>query len=80
MRHIHITHSILSAAFPKIDSHKACRLSDIAAIGLMKCVSELTVVLPKLYNICLDVSWFPACWKFSSVVAVLRTRAKFLII
>lgn len=71
---------MVSAIFSKIDSHKSCGLNGIAAIGLIKCVTEPTVVLSKLYNICLDVSCFQACWKFYSVVAVLRTRAKFLII
>ena len=39
---------------------------------LKNCESELSDILAELFNMCLKESYFPDCWKVSSVVPVFK--------
>ena len=39
---------------------------------VFQCEPELSYILAKLFNNCLKESWFPDCWKVSSVVPVFK--------
>ena len=44
----------------------------IPVVGIKKCEPELSYILGELFNMCLKESWFPDCWKVSSVVPVFK--------
>ena len=49
-------------------SPKASGPDCILVVVLKNCGSELFYILAELFNKCLKESWFPDCWKVSSVV------------
>ena len=53
-----------------LDSSKASGPDCIPVVVLKNCESELLYILAKLFNNCLKESFFPVCWKVSSVVPV----------
>ena len=44
----------------------------IPVVVLKNCEPELSYMLPELFNMCLEESCFPDCWKVSSVVLVFK--------
>ena len=55
-----------------LDSSKASGPDCIPVVVLKSCESELSYILTKLFNMCLEESCFPDCWKVSSVVPVFK--------
>ena len=53
-----------------LDSSKGCGPACIPLVVLKNCESELSYILPELFDMCLKESCFPDCWKVSSVVPV----------
>ena len=41
-------------------------------VVLKNCEPEISYILAELFNICLNESCFPDCWKVSSVVPVFK--------
>ena len=48
------------------------RTSGPDCMVLKNCEPELSYILPELFNMCLNKSCFPDCWKVSSVVPVFK--------
>ena len=55
-----------------LDSSKACGPDCIPVVVLKICEPELSYILAKLFNMSLQESCFPDCWKVSSVVPVFK--------
>ena len=55
-----------------LDSSKASGPDCIPAVVLKNCELELSYILAKLFNMCLEESCFSDCWKVSSVVPVFK--------
>ena len=55
-----------------VDSSKASGPAFIPAVVLKNCESELSYILSELFNMCLEVSCFPDCWKVSLVVPIFK--------
>lgn len=69
-----ITRSMVTTISASLNSVKACGPYGICLIVLKKCALELAPVLSKINNKYIGASCFPACWKSTSVVLVLRTQ------
>ena len=61
-----------------LDLSKASGPDCIPVVVLKNCEPELSYILAKLFNKCLNESCFPDCWKVSSVVPVLSMLGKVL--
>ena len=48
----------------------------ILVVVLKNCEPELSYILPELFNKCLKESFFPDCWKVSSVVPISKNVAE----
>ena len=55
-----------------LDSSKASGPDCIPVVVLKNCEPELSYIRAKLFNKCLKESYFPDCWKVSSVVPVFK--------
>ena len=55
-----------------LDFSKASRPYFILVVVLKNCEPELSYILAELFNKYLKESWFPDCWKVSSVVPVFK--------
>ena len=55
-----------------LDLSKASGPDCIPVVVLKNCEPELSYILAELFNKCLKESYFPDCWKISSVVPVFR--------
>ena len=55
-----------------LDSLKASGPDYIPVVVLKNCEPELPYILTELFNICLKESYFPDCWKMSSVIPVFK--------
>ena len=55
-----------------IDMSKASGSDCIPVVVLKNCEHELSYMLAKLFNKCLNESCFPDCWKVSLVVPVFK--------
>ena len=55
-----------------LDLSKASGPDCIPVVVLKNCVLELSYVLAELFNKVLKESYFPDCWKVSSVVPVFK--------
>ena len=59
-----------------LDSQKASGLHCIPEVVLKYCEPKLSYTLAELFHIYLKMSWFPDCWKVSSVVHVFKIVGK----
>ena len=55
-----------------IDSSKASGPDCIPVVVVNNCEPELSNILAELFNMCLEESCFPGCWKASLVVPVFK--------
>ena len=55
-----------------LDSSKASGPDCIPVVFVKNCEPEPSYILAKLFNMCLKESFFPDCWKVSSVVPVFK--------
>ena len=55
-----------------LDSSNASVPDCVSVVVLKDCESELSHILTQLFNMCLNESCFPDCWKVLFVVFVLR--------
>ena len=59
-----------------LDSSKASGLDCVPVVVLKNCEPEPSYTLAGLFNVCLKESFFPDCWKVSTVVPVFRNVAE----
>ena len=57
-----------------LDLSKAPGFDCIPVVVLKNCKSERSYILAQFFNKCLKVSFFPGCWKVSSVVPVFKNN------
>ena len=63
---------MVNKVITNLDSSKASGPDCIPVVVLKNCEPELSYILAKLFNKCLKESYFPDCWKVSSVVPVFK--------
>ena len=68
LHNISITPNMVKKVITNLDSSKASDPDCIPVVVLKNCEAELSYILAKLFNKCLEESCFPDCWKISSVV------------
>ena len=68
LHNISITPNMVKKVITNLDSSKASDPDCITVVVLKNCEAELSYILAKLFNKCLEESCFPDCWKISSVV------------
>ena len=67
-----VTPKIVKQVITRLDSSKAPGSDCIPVVVLKCCQPELSCMLAELFNISLEDSSFPNCWKVSSVVPVFK--------
>ena len=70
--HIFITRKMVKNVIMKLDSSKVLGLDCIPVVVLKICELKLSYILAELFNMCLEESCFPDCWKVSSVVPLFK--------
>ena len=69
---IFVTPKMVKKVITNLDLLKASGLDCILVVTLKNCEPELSFILAELFNKCLKESYFPDCWKVSSVVPVFK--------
>ena len=69
---ISLTTMMFKKVTTNLDSSKASGPDFIPVVVLKNCEPELPYILAELFNKCLKESYFPDCWKVSSVVPVFK--------
>ena len=69
---ISITPKMVKKVITNLESSKASGPDCIPVVVLKNCEPELSYILVKLFNMCLNESCFPDSWKVSSVVSVFK--------
>ena len=72
LHNISITPKRVKKVITNLDSSKASGPDCIPVVVLKNCEPELSYILVQLFNKCLKESFFPDCWKVSSVVPVFK--------
>ena len=72
LHNIYVTPKMLKKVIMNLDLSKASGLDCIPLVVLKKCELELSYILAELFNKCLKESFFPDCWKVSSVLPVFK--------
>ena len=72
LHNISITPKMVKKVITNLDSSKASGPDCIPVVVLKNCDPELSYILAKLFNKCLEESCFPDCWKVSLVVPVFK--------
>ena len=72
-RHIiSVTPKLVKKVIMNLDSSMASLPDCIRVVVLKNCEPELSYILAELFNMCLEESCFPDCWKVSSVVPLFK--------
>ena len=72
LHNISITPKMVEKVIMNLGSSKASGPDCIPVVVLKNCEPELSYILAKLFNKCLNESCFPDCWKVSLVVHVFK--------
>ena len=72
LHNISITPKMVKKVITNLDSSKASGPGSIPVVVLKNCEPELSYILAKRFSMGLKESWFPDCWKVSSVVPVFK--------
>ena len=72
LHNISITPKMVKKVITNLESSKASGPDYIPVVVLKNCEPELSYILVKLFNMCLNESCFPDSWKVSSVVSVFK--------
>ena len=70
LHNISVTPAIVKKIIMNLDLSKASGPDCVPVVVLKNCEPELLYILAELFNKCLKKSFFPDCWKVSSVVPV----------
>ena len=76
LHNISVTPKIVKKVIMNLDLSKACGPDCIPVVILKNCEPELSYILVTLFNKCLKESYFPDCWKVSSLVPVCKNVGK----
>ena len=63
---------MIKKVITNVDSSKASGPGCIPVVVLKNCEPELSYILAELFNMCLNETCFPNCWKISSVFPVFK--------
>ena len=69
---ISVTPKMVKKVIMNLDLSKASGPDCIPVVVLKNCEPELSYILAELFNKCLKESFFPDCWKVSSVIPVFK--------
>ena len=72
LHNISVTPKMVRKVVMNLDLSKATGPDCIPVVVLKSCEPELSYILAELFNKCLKESYFPDCWKVSSVVPVFK--------
>ena len=72
LHNIPVTPKMVRRVVMNLDLSKASGPDCIPVVVLKNCEPELSYILAELFNKCLKESYFPDCWKVSSVVPVFK--------
>ena len=72
LHNISITPKMVKKVITNLDLSKASGSDCIPVVVIKNCELELSYILAELFNKCLKESFFPDCWKVSSVVPVFK--------
>ena len=72
LHNISVTSKMVKKTITNLDSSKASGPDCIPVMVLKNCEPELSYILAELFNMGLQGSCFPVCWKFSLVVTVFK--------
>ena len=72
LHHISVTPKMVKEVITNLDTSKASGLDCMPVVVLKNCEPTLSYMLAELFNMCLKESYFPDCWKVSSVVPVFK--------
>ena len=73
LHNISITSNMVKKFITNLGSSKSSGPDCIPVVVLKICELQLPYILAELFNMCLKESWFPDCWKVSSVVPVFKS-------
>lgn len=73
---VSVTPKLVSKAISQLEMGKASGPDEIPVVVLKNCAPELSFILSRLFNMCLQESVFPDCWKVSSVVPVFKNSGE----
>ena len=73
LHNISVTLKMVKKVTMKLDSSKVSGPECIPLVVLKNCEPELSYILAEFFNMCLNESCFPDCWKVSSVVPVFKS-------
>ena len=76
LQNISVTSKMVKKVIMNLDLSKAFGPNCILVVVLKNCEPELSYILAELFNKCLKDSFFPDCWKVSSVVPVFENVGK----
>ena len=77
---ISVTPKMVKKVIMNLDLTKASGPDCIPVVFLKNCEPDLSYILAKPFNNCLKECCFPDCWKFSSVIPVLKMLGKGLLL
>ena len=72
LHNVSVTPKMVRKVVMNLDLSKGSGLDCIPVVVLKNCELELFYILAELFNKCLKESYFPDCWKVSSVVPVYK--------
>ena len=72
LHNISVTPKMVKKVIMNLDLSKASGPDCIPVVVLKNCEPELSYILAELFDKYLKESWFPDCWKVSSVVPVFK--------
>ena len=73
---IPISSKMVKMVITNLDQSKVFGPDCIPVVVLKNCNPELSYILVEVLNKCLKESYFPDCWKVSSVVSVFKNVGK----
>ena len=73
LHNISVTPKMVKKVITNLDLSKASGRDCIPVVVLKNCEPQLSDILAELFNKCLEESYFPDCWKYSSLVPVFKS-------
>ena len=72
LHNVSVTPTMVKKVIMNLDLSKASDPDCVPVVVLKNCEPEISYILAELFNKCLMESYFPDCWKVSSVVPVFK--------
>ena len=74
--YISLTPKLIKKVIANLELSKVSGLDSIPVVVLKNCEPELLHILAELFNMCLEESCFPDCWKILLVIPVFKNVRK----